>query len=80
MEINKTTIDKLKALNDDQLKEAIGQLADVLGANPKQKQMALNNVSAIRRKLSTATERDLQKQLNKITAEKQNEIAKKFKF
>ena len=34
MEINKETMDKLKGLSNEQLRFAIGEIADALGASP----------------------------------------------
>ena len=59
MQIRKEDIDKLKALNDTQLRDAIGQIADALGANPSQKRRAQNNVGYIRRKLGDGKKNDI---------------------
>ena len=51
MEINKETLDKIKALDEEQLRAAIGDIADALGATPQQKRRAQNNSGMIRKKI-----------------------------
>ncbi len=80
MEINKETLNKIKALDDEQLKAAIGDIADALGATPQQKRRAQNNSKLIKKKILTSNENELRRQINKITPEQQNEIARKLKF
>lgn len=80
MEINKETLNKIKALDDEQLKAAIGDIADALGATPQQKRRAQNNSKQIKKKILTSNENELRRQINKITPEQQNEIARKLKF
>ena len=80
MEINKETVDKLKSLNNEQLRYAIGEIADALGASPAQKRMAQNNAGLIRRKFSGMSENDLKKQFSKIDPEKQQELVRKLKL
>jgi len=80
MEINKEAMDKLKSLNNEQLRLAIGEIADALGASPAQKRMAQNNAGMLRRKFSAMSESDLKKQFAKIDAEKQQELMRKLKL
>ncbi len=80
MEINQETMDKLKSLNQEQLRYAIGEIADALGASPSQKRMAQNNAGFIRRKISGASASELQKQLAKLDPAKQKELAEKLKL
>lgn len=80
MEINRETLEKLKKLDDRQLKKAISDIADALGATPVQKRRALNNAGMIKRKLFSANENDLRRQIGRIPPEKQEEIARKLKL
>ena len=80
MEINKETVDKLKSLNNEQLRYAIGEIADALGASPAQKRMAQNNAGMLRRKFSGMSEGELKKQFSKIDDEKQRELLRKLKL
>lgn len=54
MEINKETLDKIKALDEEQLRAAIGDIADALGATPQQKRRQQNNSGMIRKKILSA--------------------------
>ncbi len=80
MEINKETVDKLKGLSNEQLRFAIGEIADALGASPAQKRMAQNNAGMFRRKFSAMSEGELKKQFSKIDPEKQQELMRKLKL
>lgn len=80
MEISKETLEKLKSLSDEQLKSAIGDIADALGATPRQKQKAQNNSRMIKKKLAMAREGDILKHFGKISPEQQNEILRKLRF
>ncbi|MBE6621527.1 MAG: hypothetical protein E7630_01095 [Ruminococcaceae bacterium] len=80
MEINKETVDKLKNLSPDQLRYAIGEIADALGASQSQKRMAQNHAALIRRKFAAMSESELQNQLKGITPEKQKELLSKLKL
>ena len=78
MEINKETLDKIKALDEEQLRAAIGDIADALGATPQQKRRAQNNSGMIRKKILSANGRELQ--LGKMTPGQREEIARKLKL
>ena len=80
MQIRKEDIDKLKALNDTQLRDAIGQIADALGANPSQKRRAQNNVGYIRRKLGDGKNNDIMRQINSLADRTQADILRKLKL
>ena len=80
MEITKETIEKLKHLTPDQLRFAIGEIADAIGASPSQKRMAQNHAGLIRRKFEGMSESELQKQLKGLTPEKQKELLQKLKL
>ena len=80
MQIRKEDIDKLKALNDTQLRDAIGQIADALGANPSQKRRAQNNVGYIRRKLGDGKNNDIMRQINSLDDRTQADILRKLKL
>lgn len=80
MEINKDAINKIKGLNDSQLRDAIGQIADVIGATPVQKRRAQNNLNYIRRKLNDGKDNDLIRQINSIDPQTQAEILRRLKL
>ena len=80
MEITKETMDKLKNLSPDQLRIAIGEIADAIGASPAQKRMAQNHAGLIRRKFAAMSETELQQQLKGMSPEKQQELLKKLKL
>ena len=80
MQIRKEDIDKLKALNDTQLRDAIGQIADALGANPSQKRRAQNNDGYIRRKLGDGKNNDIMRQINSLDDRTQADILRKLKL
>lgn len=77
MEI-KDTLNKISQLDNEQLRAAIGEIADALGASPKQKRMAQNNAGLLRRKVMNASEEDLKRYLSQVTPEKQAELKKKL--
>ncbi len=80
MEINKETIEKLRSLSDEQLRSAIGDIADALGATPRQKQKAQNNSRMIKKKLVTSRDGDILKLFGNISPEQQSEILRKLRF
>lgn len=80
MEINKDTLAKLKSLDEAQLREAIGDIADALGASPAQKRRALNNTRNIKHRIMGATENDLKNIVGKIDQSQQEQIARKLKL
>ncbi len=80
MEINKDILSKIKSLDDNQLRKAIEDVADALGATPQQKRRALNNTRAIKRKINSADENELKRQMSKMTQEQRDEVMKKLKF
>ena len=80
MEVTKESLDKLKNMNEEQLRAAIGAIADALGASPSQKRMALGHTGLIRRKLARASEKDLKEQLSRLDPEKQRLLAEKLKW
>lgn len=80
MEINRETLDKIRALDEEQLRAAIGDIADALGATPQQKRRAQSNSGAIRKKILTTNGRELQRQLGKISPEQRDEITRKLKL
>lgn len=77
MEI-KDTLNKISQMNNEQLRTAIGEIADALGASPSQKRRAQNNAGLLRRKVLNASESELQRYLSQVTPEKQAELKKKL--
>lgn len=80
MEINKDTVNRITSMSNDQLKAAIAQIADALGANPVQKRMAVSNAAMIRKKLSAMSESEIKSYLNRLPAEKLSELEKSIKL
>ncbi len=80
MEINKETIEKIRGLDEEQLRAAIAEVADALGATPQQKRRALNNAKLIRKKIMTSNENELRRQIGKISPEQRDEIARKLRL
>lgn len=76
MEISQDMINKITALNDAELKKAIGQIADALGASQSQKRMAQNNSGFIKRKINTMSKSEMQTFLSKVSPEKAEELKK----
>lgn len=76
MEISQDMINKITALNDAELKKAIGQIADALGASQSQKRMAQNNAGFIKRKINTMSKSEMQTFLSKVSPEKAEELKK----
>lgn len=80
MEINQDMIGKITSLSNDQLRDAIAQVADALGATPAQKRMAVNNAGLIKRKMSNMSEQEMLKYLSKVSPDKQEELRRKLKL
>ena len=78
MELPKDTLDKLKHLNDDQLRTAIGEIADALGASPSQRRMMQNHTNRIRNKLFGSSEAELTRYLSRLSPEKQQALLQKL--
>ena len=76
MEISQDMINKIAALNEAELKKAIGQIADALGASQSQKRMAVNNAGFIKRKINTMSKKEMQTFLSKVSPEKAEELKK----
>ena len=76
MEYTQDMINKIAALNDAELKKAIGQIADALGASQSQKRMAQNNSGFIKRKINTMSKGEMQTFLSKVSPEKAEELKK----
>ncbi len=79
MEIRKEDIERFKSLSDIQLREAIGQVADALGANPAQKRRAQNNVGYIRRKIGDGKNNEIMRQLESLPPEVRADILNRIK-
>ena len=78
MEITKDMLNKLSGMSDEQLKGAIAEIAEALGASPSQKRMAINNAGLLRRKVQNFSEKDLQRYFSRVSPEKQAELKKKL--
>ncbi len=78
MEIRKEDIERFKSMNDSQLREAIGKVADALGASPQQKRRAQNNVGYIRRKIGDGKNNEIMRQLDSLSPEVRADILNKL--
>ena len=76
MEISQDIINKITCLNDAELKRAIGQIADALGASQSQKRMAVNNAGFVKRKISTMSKSEMEAFLSKVPPDKALELKK----
>ena len=61
MQINRESLDKLLSLNDFQLKMMINRLAAQGGINPADFNIDPSSIESIRRVLSSATDKDLER-------------------
>lgn len=85
MNIDPELLARLKTLDERQLTEAIRMLAEAAGADEKQKRRLLENVGYIKRRIQNASDRELQRTAEKLTAgseidqEKLNELIRKLR-
>ncbi len=73
--VNKEDLSKIKNMNDAQLKELIKQIAIASGANEKQIEGALSDMSAIRNAASLLSQNDINRLLENIGEENAKKIA-----
>lgn len=78
MEISQDMINKLSSMNSEQLKKAIGEIADALGASPMQKRMAQNNAGLIKSKISRMSKNEMNAYLSKLPPDKAAELKSKL--
>lgn len=78
MQISQDMLNKLSQMNNEQLKKAIGEVADALGASPAQKRMAQNNAGFIKRKITHMSEHEMTEYMSKVSPEKAEELKKKL--
>lgn len=71
-------INKLSSMNSEQLKKAIGEIADALGASPMQKRMAQNNAGLIKSKISRMSKNEMNAYLSKLPPDKAAELKSKL--
>ncbi len=76
MELSQDMINKITSMNEGELRRAIGQIADALGASPSQKRMAENNAGFIKRKISRMPKSEMETFLSKVPPEKAEELRK----
>ena len=84
MEIDINLIKQLQNTDDETLKATIKSIAQALGANDKQVNNAVSNVSTIKKKISRMSDNEIKqqvdKQVRKIGEEKADEILKHLKL
>lgn len=80
MKVDSDLLARLKGMDEDTLRRAIGIIADSVGADSKQRDRALGNIGNIKRKLESASERDLQRMIGRIGDEKAEEIRRQLKL
>ena len=66
MKIDNETLKKVRSLDDEALKEAINVVADIPGADPKSRKKALSNIKTVRKRINNATEKDIDRTIQKI--------------
>jgi|GEM_PF-3158947 len=84
MEIDLNMIKKLQNTDDETLKATIRSIAQAMGADAKQINTAVNNVGAIKKKMSRMSDKEIQqqvdKQVRKIGEDKAEEILRQLKL
>ena len=75
---NADTLNRIRMMNDTELIRAIDVVAGAIGMNPMQAQKAKNNIQTIRKKLNTASEKDLDKAIRSIGKDSAEEIKRKL--
>lgn len=68
MNIDPELLARLRMLDEKQLADAIIMLAEAAGADEKQKRRLFDNVSYIKRRIQNASDRELQRTAEKLTA------------
>ncbi len=66
MEIDNNTMKKIRELDGEELKRAINVIADVTNADPKQRDKILKNIKTVKKKLNSASEKDMQSAVKKM--------------
>lgn len=79
MEPNREMIDRLKGLNDAELRELISQIAAATGMSEGARRAAMSHSGMIRRRLQHASTADLQKAIDAIGQEKAAQILRGMK-
>lgn len=72
MQINRESLDKLLSLNDFQLKMMINRLAAQGGIDPAEFNIDPGSIESIRRVLSSATDKDLERIAEQYAANQAN--------
>ena len=72
MQINRESLDKLLSLNDFQLKMMINRLAAQGGIDPAEFNIDPSSIESIRRVLSSATDKDLERIAEQYAANQAN--------
>lgn len=78
--IDRALLDKLSALSDEELREAVKKAAMLLGASEREAEQAAGSTPKIRAKLSSATDREIKRALSRIDEETVRSIAKEIGF
>ena len=65
MQLDQKTLNRLLAMNDEQLGALIGQIASEAGIDPAELGLQPQNIASIRQALGNATDADLEK-LNRV--------------
>ena len=69
-------LEKLKKMDDDELRKMIAEVAGAMGVSEGMKRAALSHTGMIRRKLKNATPADIEKAMNTLGKEKTDQILK----
>lgn len=80
MEIDEKLLQRLKSMDDDTLRRAVGEIAALSGATESQRQRALRNIGTIRKKLTKANQNDLKKAVDSLGEENIEEAIRRLKL
>lgn len=80
MEIDEKLVQRLKNMDDETLRQAIGEIAALSGATEVQKQRAMRNIGMIRRRLTKANQNDLKKAVDSLGEENIEEAIRRLKL
>lgn len=79
MEPTRDIMEKLKKMDDAQLRELISEVARASGMNDGARRAAMAHTGMIRRKLQNVSESDFNRAMDQIGTEKAEQILRKLK-
>ncbi len=78
MAIDKSMLNKLAALSDEEMRDAIKKAAKLLGASEKDAERAAGNAPLIKAKLSDATDAEIRRAIDRVGEDTIRSIAKEI--